>query len=125
MFYELPGSEVGAWDRFSTRYVGLRVNQRMAEKFRGDASRIREASAASVARALGVRVASWTSRERESFENLALVLALVPDLRSWTKEEKEAVVRVIRTKSKPNEMIYLRLMQRHRRLRKAFLKLGS
>ena len=25
VFYELPGSEVGAWDRFSTRNIGLRV----------------------------------------------------------------------------------------------------
>ncbi len=125
MFYELPGSEVGAWDRFSTRNIGLRVNQRMAERFGGDAGWIREASAESVARALGVRVASWTARERESFENLALVLALVPDLPSWTKEEKEAMVRIIRAKSKPDEMLYLRLMQRHGRLRKAFLKLGS
>ncbi len=26
VFYELPGSAVGAWDRFSTRNIGLRVN---------------------------------------------------------------------------------------------------
>jgi hypothetical protein len=125
LFYELPGSEVGAWHSFSARNIGLRVNRRMAEKFGGDALRIRRASAESVARALGVRAASWNSQERESFENLALVLALVPDLQSWTKEEKEAVVRIIRAKSKPNEMLYLRLTQRHGRLRKAFLKLGS
>ena len=30
VFYDLPGTEVGAWDRFSTRNIGLRVNQRMA-----------------------------------------------------------------------------------------------
>jgi hypothetical protein len=125
VFYELTGSEVGAWDRFSTRNIGLRVNRRMAEEFGGDARRIRKASAESVAHALGVRTTSWSSQERESFDDLALVLAPVSDLRSWTRGEREAVVRIIRTKSKPDEMHYLRLMQRHERLRSAFLKLGS
>ena len=125
VFYELPGSEVGAWDRFSTRNIGLRANQRMAQEFGGDARRIRKASADSVARALGVRPASWSALERESFENLALVLALIPDLRSWTRDEKEAVVHIVRAKSKADEMLYLWLMQRHSRLRQALLKLGS
>jgi len=33
VFYELPGSESGSMDRFSTRKVGLRVNAAMASKF--------------------------------------------------------------------------------------------
>src|SRR6266404_286422 len=41
VFYELPGSEVGVWDRFSTRKIGLRVNAHMARKFGGDARRMR------------------------------------------------------------------------------------
>src|SRR5260370_37562718 len=42
VFYELPGSEVGASDKFSTRNIGLRVNRRMARDFCGDAVLIRE-----------------------------------------------------------------------------------
>jgi hypothetical protein len=127
---ELPGSEVGAWDRFSTRNIGLRVNRRMARDFAGDAVLMREHSRRALERILflrsgGVSTSSWTPMEKAAFENFALVLADVPGLRAWTREEKEGLVRIIRAKAKPNEMLYLRLTQRHRRLRSALLTLGS
>ncbi len=125
VFYELPGSQVGAWDRFSTRNIGLRVNRRMAQEFQRDSHRMRKESARAVARMLGVDTSSWTSSERASFENFALVLALVPGLRDWKREEKEALVRIIRSKNKADEMLYLHLTQRHDRFREALLKLGS
>lgn len=125
VFYELPGSQGGAWDRFSTRNIGLRVNRRMAQQFQGDSNRLRKQSVRSVAHILGVDTSSWTSSERTSFENFAVVLVLVPGLRSWKREEKEALVQLIRSKSKAAEMLYLHLTQRHDRLREALLKLGS
>ena len=54
-----------------------------------------------------------------------MVLALVPGLEGWTREDKEALLRIIRSKSKADEMLYLHLTQRHERLREALLKLGS
>jgi hypothetical protein len=125
VFYELPGSEVGAWDRFSTRNIGLRVNRRMAREFHGDSGRIRKESVRSVARFLGVDTSSWAASDRLNFENLALLLALVPGLRSWNRGEKDALVRIIRSKSRADEMVYLHLTQRHERFREALLKLGS
>ncbi|MGA2357508.1 MAG: hypothetical protein ABSF66_00795 [Terriglobales bacterium] len=135
VFYELPGSEVGAWDCFSTRNIGLRVNRRMARDFRGDAAVMREHSRRALERILAVKIggprsggvstSSWTPLEKESFENFALVLADAPELRALTREEKEDLVRVIRAKAKPDEMLYLHLTQRHWRLRRAVLTLGS
>jgi hypothetical protein len=55
----------------------------------------------------------------------ALVLADASGLRAWTREEKEDLVRTIRAKGKRDEMLYLHLTQRHERLRKALLTLGS
>ena len=124
-FYELPGSERGAWDSFSTRNLGLRVNRRMAREFQGDSGLMRQESARSVARILGVKPSSWSELEQASFENLALVLALIPGLRSWTRKEKDAVVEIIRSKSKADEMVYLHLTQRHERFREALLRLGA
>jgi hypothetical protein len=122
---ELPGSEVGAWDRFSTRNIGLQVNRRMAQDFGGDAVRMREHSRRALERILRVSTSSWTPLEKAAFENFALVLADVPALRAWPEEEKEDLVRIIRAKSKPDEMLYLHLTQRHGRLREALLKVGS
>jgi hypothetical protein len=79
----------------------------------------------SVARMLKVDTSSWTSSECASLESLAFVLAAVPGLAAWEREEKEALVRLIRSKCKADEMVYLHLTQRHERFRDALLKLGS
>jgi hypothetical protein len=125
VFYEPPGTEVGAWDSFSTRNIGLLVNRRMAQEFSGDLVRMREHSRRSLERMLGVTTSSWKPLEKVAFENLALVLTGVPELRAWTREEKENLVQIILAKAKPDEMLYLHLTQRHGRLRRALLTLGS
>jgi hypothetical protein len=130
VFYELPGSEVGAWDRFSTRNIGLRVNRRMARDFGGDAVRMREHSRRALEKILfpksgGISSSSWTPLEKAAFDNFALVLADATGLRAWTREEKKDLVRIIRAKGKRDEMLYLHLTQRHGRLRKALLTIGS
>jgi len=125
VFYELPGTERGAWDRFSTRNLGLLVNRLMAREFGGDSVRMRRATAEQVSRALGVSISAWTSVEKQAFENWALVLSLIADLSRWTAQEKADVVRIIRAKAEQDEMRYLRLTQRHARLRRGLLRLGS
>jgi hypothetical protein len=99
----------------------------MAREFAGSSERIRAASSKWLARALGVRPASssWGPLEQASFENFAMVLSLVPGLASWGRQEKQALVQIIRASSAANEMRYWHLMQKHRRLRKLLLKLGS
>ena len=54
-----------------------------------------------------------------------MLASLIPDLSSWSATEKEALREIVRAKSGANEMRYLRLLQRHDRLRAALLKLGS
>lgn len=125
VFYELPGSERFAWDKFSTRNLGLRVNRRMGREFGGDSARIRRASTAQVSRALGVNSSRWNAEEQRAFENWSLVLALIPNLRRWSAKEKSDVVRMIRAQAGPDEMRYLRLSQQHPRLRREIVRLGS
>ncbi len=128
VFYEMgrrPANTPGAWDTFSTRNLGLRVNRRMAREFSGNAGRIREASVKQVARALRLNPERWTAAQRRSLENWSLILALIPDLESWSAEEKRDLTGIIRSQSGASEMRYLRLTQRHPRLRRELLRLGS
>ena len=125
VFYELPGSEAGAWDRFSTRNIGLRVNARMAREFDANARRMRAECSRTLARKLAVNTASWAAIEKTSLEHFATALALVPDLSSWARDEKALLASIIRAKAVPDEMKYLHLMQGHQKLRDALLKLGS
>jgi len=124
VFYELPGTEARAWDRFSTRNLGLRVNRRMARGFGGDGDRVREKARRALERSLGVSTSRWPALERGVFDNFALVLEETRGWGSWTRQEKAELVRTIRAKAKPDEMLYLHLTQRHERLRKELLRLG-
>jgi hypothetical protein len=125
VFYEFPGGQPGTWDRFSVRNLGLRVNRRMAREFGGESERLRSASVEEVSGALSVSWSRWSSAERQCFQNWALVLAQMPGLERWSPKEKKDVVKIIRAQAGANEMRYLRLTQRHVRLREELLRLGS
>jgi hypothetical protein len=125
VFYELPGGKPHAWDAFSTRTLGLRVNRRMALEFGGDCSRILHDSVAEVARVLKTNSSRWTPAAREALENWSLVLVMIPSLRHWTASEKRDALQIIRAQAGPDEMRYLRLTQQHPRLREELLRFGS
>jgi hypothetical protein len=128
VFYEVGKAEKatpGPWDIFSTRNLALRVNRRMAREFDGDSARIREASVREVAAALSLNPARWSKSQLCSLENWSLVLSLIPGLKRWLPREKRDLIRIMQSQSAPDEMRYLRLTQRHGRLRKELLRLGS
>jgi hypothetical protein len=125
MIFEGPGASPGDWDRFQVRNLGFAVGRRMAERFAGDAGRMRRASLSDVGHALGIGPARWKEAERRAFENLSLVLGLIPDLAQWTETEKRALFEVIRAKAGGHESLYLWWQQQQPRLRAAVLKLGS
>ncbi len=125
VFYELPGTEHCSWDNFSTRNVGLRLNRGMARHFAGDSQRLRRAAVAKVSRALQIDSSRWSPAERQALENWSLVMALVPSLSHWSPRERQHAIKVIRAEAGPNEMRYLRLTQRHPRLRQELMRLGS
>jgi hypothetical protein len=126
VFYEVGRVEKsGPWDNFSIRNLGLLVNRRMARAFNGDSQKVRRASVAAVSRILKIETSRWTPAEHRSLENWSLVMALIPGLARWSTEEKNRLIKIIRAKSAPNEMPYLRQTHNHARLREALLQLGS
>ena len=95
MIFQL--SENRDWDRFQIRKIGLKLQRAIAQrKIKSDA--------------------------RDVF---ALVFALIPDLDRWSSEERQELERIVKAKSSAEEVRYLRLMQKHPRLRQALIKLGS
>jgi hypothetical protein len=125
MILETPPSQSSAWDSFRIRNVGLAVQKEMAERFAGDALKMRRSTTGSVARALGIKVEEWKGAEQTAFADLALVLSLIPDLARWNEEEKMDVVKIVRAKAGADESKYLRLLQRHSRLRDWIIKIGG
>jgi hypothetical protein len=124
VIYELPGASAGDWDRFRIRNLGLAVGRRAASEFNGNLEAMRASSIKEVARALAVQLESLDEPTRRAFDNLAPVLALIPDLARWTDEEKRSLQEIIRAKMSRNETRYARLLQRHKHLRDAIIRLS-
>jgi len=125
VFYEFGDKPRGLWDAFSVRNIGLAVQQRMAEKFNGDPERMRRAASGALSKDLRVDTTTWSAVERSAFEDFAVVLLLVTELRRWTGVQKQALIEIIRAKASNDESDYLRLLQQHPALKQAFLRLGS
>jgi len=124
-FYEVPGSKVGLWDRFSTRNIGLRVNRKMAAQYQGDMVRFTKAAGQRLARLLHMRVPEKSDPTYPAFRDFAMVASLIPDLPTWTAREQIDFQNLITAKVAANEMGYLHRLQKHDRLRAAMLTLGS
>jgi hypothetical protein len=121
-----PGSGgPGTWDRFSTRNIGLAVQRRMARDFSGDAEAMRRAAIAKIAPLVNLNPRQLPGPAQSALADFAPVLSLVPDFARWTPEERYFVGKIISAKSLENEQEYVRLLQQHRRLRAAILKLGG
>jgi hypothetical protein len=115
----------GPWDTFSTRNLGLEINQRMSRQFNGDSHKIRQASTAAITQSLKINPSRWTPDQKQSLENWSLVLTQIPNLTNWTPKERHQLIKIIRAKSAPTEMPYLHQTQHHPRLRSELLRLGS
>ena len=70
------------------------------------------------------RVTDYEALKR-ALSELALVLALIPELGHWSAADKGDLIRIIQAKAGADESKYLRSMQRHHRLRAEMIRLGS
>src|SRR5271166_6296380 len=125
VFYEFGEGPRGLWDTFSVRNIGLAVQQRMAEEFNGDPESMCRATSTALAVNLKVDPRKWSTAEQTAFKDFAFVLSLVPELTSWTTNQKRALVAIIRAKAANDESAYLQLLQQHEVLKKALVRLGS
>ena len=98
LVYEISGSPHGDWDRFQVRNLGLAVERAMAGKYNGNAVEMRRGASAAVARVLHAKPASRNKNQQKGFENLALVLNIIPYLERWPEADKKAAVRIIQAK---------------------------
>ncbi|HWN08311.1 MAG TPA: hypothetical protein VNO50_03410 [Pyrinomonadaceae bacterium] len=125
MIFELDAKNSGDWDRFQVRNVGLAVQRRMAAVFDGDAEQFRAEAVKKLARVLEMKVGDLPPKKHAAFADFAVTLSMLDDLNQWSSDEKRDLLQVIRAKAETDESRYLKLMQKHSRLRKALIRLGS
>jgi hypothetical protein len=125
MFLELGGPRRDVLGRLDLGRIGLRVSRHMAERHGAD----REAAVAECVResrrVLGARTKGWSAAERQAFERWAPLVQVLPGVASWTRAQKRALVDVIRAKAGPRESDFVRVFDRHAKLRAALARLGE
>jgi hypothetical protein len=117
-----------------TRSLGARFGSERLAGTRGARACEREAAALlGVRGARGARGArgggalalrGWSAGERLAFERWAPLVTLLPGLAGWSAADRRALLAVIRAKGGPRESDYVRLLDRHRPLRRALLALA-
>jgi hypothetical protein len=125
MILELDQSHSGDWDRFQLRNIGFSIQRKMAKLHSGDARQFRGRSLKALAESLGLDASNQSDVERQTLSDFAVVLSLTSDLRQWSREERQLLVRVIQVRCGSDESRYLKLMQKHMRLRDAIITAGS
>ena len=123
--YELPEAERGAWDSFSTRNIGLKLQKRMSRDFGGEVETMRQNAVAWLARELRIPAKRMLKNEQTVFADFAMVMSLVPGFARWNADDKQQLRAIIAAKSAKTELRYQRLLVSDDRLRKAILGLGS
>ena len=102
------------------------VTAHVTRAFGGDRGAAHAEAVARVARALDATDRRrWPPSERAAFERLAIVVGLVPELARWPTSERARLRDVMRAKGATSEARYLRVLDRHRRLRDALVALAS
>jgi hypothetical protein len=127
MIFELDATEnsaSGEWDRFSVRKIGLNAHRQMPARYRGNAAGFRRAAVEKFTRVLGMHVEDWKDAELPVVSDFAVALSPA-NLSDWSDVEKRALAQIIRAKAISDESRYLKLMQKHARLRDMMINLGS
>lgn len=122
LLYDVPGETCKLPDTFHLRDLGLASARHLAASgLSPDAFRTR--AARRISRALGPRPLS--PGESEALRRLAPLLALLPDLPSWTPAEKKSLVALLEAKSGRDELTYLRRLRTHERLEAELLQAAT
>lgn len=123
MVFELETKNQGDWDRFSVRNLWIAVQRQMAKRG-GDAQNFLTAEVKELTRLLRVEIENWPRTSLNVLTDFAAALSLV-QVQRWSETERSALAKVIRAKAGANESSYLKLMQKHQRLRATMIKLES
>jgi hypothetical protein len=106
--------------------LGLRISRLLADRCGADREKAVRTLSREATHLLGVRTQkSWTVGERLAWQRWSPLIVMLPGISRWRPEEKRALVKVVRAKGGRRESDYIRLFNKHRRLRRAVLKLAE
>jgi hypothetical protein len=106
--------------------VGLHVTDMLARRFGSDREKAEAVLVLEARDLLGLRsLAGWSGGERLAFRRWAPLVTILPGVARWSAAEKRALAEVVRAKGGRRESDFVRLFDRHRKLRRAVAALAK
>ena len=106
--------------------VGLAVTDMLARRFGSDRERAEAVLILEARDLLGLRsLSGWSEGERLAFRRWAPLVTILPGIARWSAAQKHALTAVLRAKGGRRESDFVRLFDRHRKLRRAVAALAK
>lgn len=110
---------------FPYENIGHQVTRHIARAYGGDPIRAVQTASVNVAQRLGINdLNAWPAAQREAFCRWSVLLELFPDLDQWSSAQKRQLIRILQAKGGRHEAHFVRLSNRHRRLRASIRQLA-
>jgi hypothetical protein len=126
VFYEHGRRREAVIGTFPFDRVGLAVTDFVARRFGSGRVRAERECAEEAARLLGAR--GWKRfprAEREMWRRWSPLVLVLPGVEGWSREDRRALVRVVRAKGGRRESDFVRLFDAHPRLGRALRRLAG
>ncbi len=106
--------------------LGLAITRAIGERFDGDRERAERSAQRRVSKLLapGDR-RRWSPSERQAFDRLSLLAALLPGLEDLSPTNRRTLVALMRAKGAPREQRYVELVQGHEAFRASLARLAA
>jgi hypothetical protein len=106
--------------------IGLRVARTIADRFGADRECAATVLSREAAKMVGLRsLRGFTPAEVLAWQRWGPLVMSIEDLEEWSPAEKRALLEIVRAKGGQRESEFVRLFDRHHRLRKVILRLAE
>jgi hypothetical protein len=120
VYLRVDTEDTSEWNELSLVNLGYVITRYFAEKHNGDRKIGIDKSVSTVINNLNIhRFDKWSYDTRKALTRMAPLIANIPDIRKWSASEKNALVKLIRSKGTARERRFVQLSNRLHRFREA------
>jgi hypothetical protein len=126
LFFYLVRQRTDVLGHVSPGDIGQGIVRYLAQRFGAEREKGIRSCSREAARLLGLRsLRGLAAGERLWWERWSPLVMALPEVEHWSRAEKRRLAQVIRAKGGRRESEFVRLFDRHRRLRRAMLRLSE
>jgi hypothetical protein len=121
---DLRTTSTESFARFDVTLIGLAISSFVGTKFRGNRT-LALKSCSEQAQRLFPEFSKRTisSAERKAFDQMSLIVAQIPDVKKWSRSEKQELLSLMLAKGGTKERTFVKKVQRHSKFLEALVRL--